>query len=229
MIRFLDVSKKYENGSYALNNLNLNISKGEFVFIIGHSGAGKSTLTKLLIREIKPSAGQIFIDGKNLNRLKSKEIAHFRRTVGFVFQDFRLLQDRTAFENVAFALEAVALCRNEVCLRAEQSMRMVGLGDKLDNFPNQLSGGEQQRIAIARAIVNTPSLLIADEPTGNLDQDNAVEIMKILDRINRRGTTVVVTTHNTALADMLKRRVITLRKGMVIRDTLYQRGYVSEL
>jgi len=218
LIQFFNVTKKYDNGTLALDDINITIEKGEFVFLVGPSGAGKSTFTRLLIRETLPTKGQIMIDGKSILRLRGKEIAYLRRKMGFIFQDFRLLQDRTVYENVAFALEAMAAPISEVKRKVPQVLAMVGLEDKLNNFPNQLSGGEQQRVAIARAIINSPSILIADEPTGNLDPDNSLEIMKILNDINKRGTTVIMATHDSEIVNRVRKRVVVLKEGRLVRD-----------
>jgi len=212
------VTKKYKNGTLALNNISISIKKGEFVFLVGSSGAGKSTFTRLLIRETLPSQGQIMIDGKSILRMKPREIPLLRRKIGFVFQDFRLLQDRTVYENVAFAVEAVAMPVNEVKKRVPTVLEMVGLKNKCACFPEELSGGEQQRVAIARAIINNPSLVIADEPTGNLDPGTSLEIMKILNSVNRRGTTIVMATHDSEIVNRMRKRVIVLEKGAVVRD-----------
>lgn len=220
MIQIFNVSKVYTGDVQveALSDINLHIKKGEFVFIVGPSGAGKSTLTRLMIREELPTKGQIMIDGRSVLRMKSREIPYFRRKIGFIFQDFRLLTDRTVYENVAFALEAVEMPRREVRERVPAVLEMVGLKDKLKAYPSQLSGGQQQRVCIARAVVNDPLLIIADEPTGNLDPDTSLEIMNILLAINKRGTTIVTATHDREMVDRLKRRVIALRGGFIVRD-----------
>lgn len=218
MIRLLNVSKVFPNGVRALSDVSLTIKKGEFVFLVGSSGAGKSTLVRLLFREEVPSSGHVLIAGKNISRLKRNEIPVLRRNMGIVFQDFRLLEDRTAFENVAFAMQVLECTKKEIEERVPQVLRMVGLGEKMDSFPTQLSGGEQQRVAIARAIVNNPYILIADEPTGNLDPDTSREILKILVDINRRGTTIIMATHAWDLVNESNRRVISLNKGHVVSD-----------
>lgn len=222
MIKYVNVSKKYKNGSKALANININIEKGEFVFIVGSSGAGKSTLMKLLLKEIEPSEGKIYLNNVDITRVKSRKIPYIRRNLGVVFQDFRLLPNKTVYENVAFAMEIIGATGKEIRRRVPIMLSMVGLSDKAHNYPNQLSGGEHQRVAIARAIVNNPSVLIADEPTGNLDPDTAWEIMKLIKEINRRGTTVVMATHARDIVNMMKRRVIALESGRVVRDE--QRG-----
>lgn len=218
MIQFFNVTKRYDNGTLALDDISVSIDRGEFIFLVGPSGAGKSTFTRLLIREGVPTKGQIMLDGKSIVRMKSKEIPLLRRKIGFVFQDFRLLQDRTVFENVAFALEAVGMPVNEVRKRVPSVLDMVGIGDKYDCFPDELSGGEQQRVAIARAIVNNPGILIADEPTGNLDPDTSLEIMKIINDINKRGTTIIMATHDSEIVNRMRKRVIVLNKGKIVRD-----------
>ena len=218
MIKLLSVSKVYPNGVKALGDISLTINKGEFIFLVGSSGAGKSTLIRLLFREELPSAGYIMIGGKNISRLKRKEIPVLRRNMGIVFQDFRLLEDRTAFENVAFAMEVLECPKKEINSRVEQVLTLVGLNERMDYYPTQLSGGEQQRVAIARAIVNNPHILIADEPTGNLDPDTSREILNILIEINRRGTTVIMATHAWDLVNESNRRVISLNKGFMVND-----------
>lgn len=222
MINIKNVSKKYPNGTVALNGININIHKGEFVFFVGSSGAGKSTLVKLLLKEENPTSGSITIDGITINTLKRRQIPYFRRKLGVVFQDFRLLLDKTVAENVAFAMHIVGASKREVTRQVPRVLSIVGLGDKSDVFPGQLSGGEQQRVSMARAIVNNPSLLIADEPTGNLDPDTAWEIMKILKEINQRGTTVIMATHARDIVNYMRQRVVTLDDGEVVRDQ--QRG-----
>lgn len=199
MIQMYNVSKTYmgEVKVNALRDINLHIKKGEFIFLVGPSGAGKSTLTKLIIREELPTKGQIMVEGRSLLRMKEREIPHYRRKIGFIFQDFRLLMDRTVYENVAFAMEAVEMPRSEVKARVPAILDMVGLKDKLQSYPYELSGGQQQRVCIARAIVNTPRVIIADEPTGNLDPETSWEVMNLLSAINKRGTTVVVATHES--------------------------------
>lgn len=227
MIQFFNVSKEYDNGTIALEDISLTINKGEFVFLVGPSGAGKSTFNRLIIREELPSQGQLMFEGRSIIRMKNKEIPHFRRKIGIVFQDFRLLSDRTAYENVAFALEAMAIPPAEVRNRVPAILEMVGLADKLDAFPEELSGGEQQRVAIARAVVNNPNLLIADEPTGNLDLDTSLEIMKLLNDINKRGTTIIMATHDQEIVNRMRKRVIFLNKGQLVRDQ-EKGGYTGE-
>ncbi|MBV1817575.1 cell division ATP-binding protein FtsE [Anaerosalibacter bizertensis] len=218
MIEFINVSKVYKNGTKALSNINISIDKGEFVFIVGHSGAGKSTLVKLLLKEIEPTSGKIILDGMDITKVKNRKIPYIRRKVGVVFQDFRLLPNKTVYENVAFAMEIIGSHPAEIKRRVPEVLRMVELGDKANDYPDQLSGGEHQRVAIARAIVNNPPVLIADEPTGNLDPDTAWEIMKIMKNINRRGTTVLMATHAKDIVDCMKRRVVALDDGKIARD-----------
>ncbi|HHY82606.1 MAG TPA: cell division ATP-binding protein FtsE [Clostridiales bacterium] len=218
MIQFINVSKVYDNGLQALNNVNISVESGEFVFIVGASGAGKSTLVKLLLKEIEPTEGKIIVNDVDLSRMKRKEIPFYRRGIGVVFQDFRLLPTKTVYENVAFAMEIVEASRKEIRRQVPAVLGMVGLASKANAYPSQLSGGEQQRTALARALVNNPSILIADEPTGNLDAATAAEIMKIINMINHRGTTVIMATHARDIVNSMKKRVITFRKGIVVSD-----------
>jgi len=220
MIQMFNVSKTYvgEVKVEALKDINLHIKKGEFVFMVGPSGAGKSSLSRLIIREELPTKGQIMVDGKSLLRMREREIPYFRRKIGVIFQDFRLLMDRTVYENVAFAMEALEMPRSVVRERVPAILEMVGLKDKLNAYPHQLSGGQQQRVCIARAVVNDPKIIIADEPTGNLDPETSWEIMNILSAINKRGTTVVVATHDRDMVDRMKRRVLALYEGRIVRD-----------
>lgn len=218
MIEFINVTKEYENGTVALQNLNLKISNGEFVFLIGSSGAGKTTVTKLLMREENVTEGQVFLDGKDITALKEKEIPYLRRKMGVVFQDFRLLEDRTVYENVEFAMQIVGASRRDIRRRVPTVLNMVGLNYKAKVFPRQLSGGEQQRVALARALVNNPSLLIADEPTGNLNPETAMEIMKMFESINAMGTTIIMATHAHDIVDAMHKRVIAIEDGHVVRD-----------
>lgn len=222
MITLRNVSKTYENynniESHALNDVSLHIGKGEFVFVVGRSGAGKSTLTKLMIAETTPTNGDVFVDGVCVNKLKRKDIPYFRRKIGMVFQDFRLLEKKTVYENVAFALQIVGASRRQIRRRVPDALSRVGLAGKASSLPSQLSGGEQQRVAIARAIVNNPSLIIADEPTGNLDPEISHEIMEMLLDINRNGTTVIVVTHDENHVTQMKKRVILLNDGEVVSD-----------
>ena len=218
MIKLEHVSKSYSAGIPALNDISLNIEEGEFVFIVGNSGSGKSTLIKLLLKELEPTKGVITINNRNLNAIRRKQIPKYRRNVGVVFQDFRLLKDRNVYENVAFAQKVIGTPARLIRSSVPTMLSMVGLAAKYKSYPKQLSGGEQQRVAIARALVNQPKILLADEPTGNLDNHNAWEIMKLLEEINQKGTTVVVVTHNLEIVKALKKRVITMKKGVIISD-----------
>ncbi|MDQ3987041.1 MAG: cell division ATP-binding protein FtsE [Actinomycetota bacterium] len=218
MIKTLDVDKVYKGGVSALVDVSIDIEKGEFVFIVGPSGSGKSTFLKLLTKEEDPTEGQVYVAGKDLSSLPKWRIPYLRRNVGCVFQDFKLLPNKTVFENVSFALDVIGRPRTVVRRQVPQILELVGLGEKLDRFPDELSGGEQQRVSIARAFVNRPLILIADEPTGNLDPATSVGIMRLLDRINRTGTTVVMATHDHAIVDSMRRRVIELEDGNVVRD-----------
>ncbi len=228
MIEFQNVSKMYVNDVYALYNVNFRIQNGEFVFVVGASGAGKTTLVKLLLKEIEPTAGSIFVDGVDITTLKRREIPYYRRKIGVVFQDFRLLSDKTAYENVAFAMEIIGASRREIRRQVPAALGLVGLGSKAHDYPHQLSGGEQQRVALARALVNNPSILIADEPTGNLDPATSMEIMRIINMINRRGTTVIMATHARNIVNTMRKRVIQLDKGLLVRDE-QEGGYFDEL
>ncbi len=218
MVLLNEVTKKYINGSTALKNVTIKIDKGEFVFLVGSSGAGKSTLIKLLIKEEDPTHGGVFVNGMNVTNMERKHVPFLRRSLGIVFQDFRLLPNKTVFENVAFALHIVEAMPREIRRQVPMALALVGLSRKATAYPNQLSGGEQQRVALARALVNSPSLLIADEPTGNLDPENSWEIMKLLNEINQRGTTVIVATHEKGIVDNMRKRVIALNRGIVVRD-----------
>ncbi len=218
MIRFENVSKTYKNGTPALTNISLDIEKGEFVFLVGASGSGKTTFLRLLLREELPDQGRILEAGRDIGSLSKWRVPYLRRNIGCVFQDFRLLPNKTVFENVAFALEVIGRPRSTVENQVPQILELVGLGGKADNLPSELSGGEQQRVAVARAFVNRPLILLADEPTGNLDPTNSESIMALLERINRTGTTVVMATHDKALGDRMRRRVIELDRGELIRD-----------
>ena len=219
MIRFENVSKTYEGQSRAaLLNVNVDIEKGEFVFLVGTSGSGKSTFLRLVLREQRTSKGHIMVAGKDLNRLASWRIPQMRRQIGTVFQDFRRLPNKTVAENVAFALQVIGKPRSHIRKTVPEVLELVGLDGKEDRLPDELSGGEQQRVAIARAFVNRPMILIADEPTGNLDPGTSVGIMKLLDRINRTGTTVVMATHDVSIVDQMRKRVIELQNGHVVRD-----------
>ncbi len=224
MIQFINVSKEFNNGTVGLKNIDVKIEEGEFVFLVGASGAGKSTFTKLLIREMLPSEGNILVNGKSINRLKQRQIPHYRRNIGFIFQNYRLLADRTAFENVAFSIEVLGAAKRDVERKVNYALRMVGLEDRASHFPDELSGGEQQRVAIARAIVNNPQIIIADEPTGNLDPETAKGIMDILNDINIKGTTIVMATHDAGIVNRASHRVLELSRGELIRDDR-QGGY----
>ncbi|MCJ7665270.1 MAG: cell division ATP-binding protein FtsE [Actinobacteria bacterium] len=218
MIEFKNVSKIYENETAALKDINLNIDKGEFVFLVGPSGSGKSTFIKLLIKEIEETKGNIFIAGRNICNLKNSSIPQLRRNIGCVFQDFKLLPNKTAFENIAFALEVIGRPGYEIKVQVPQVLKLVGLHNRDNSYPHQLSGGEQQRISMARAFVNRPPILLADEPTGNLDPATSEGIMKILSRINLMGTTVVMATHDRSIVNSMRRRVVELEEGEIIRD-----------
>ena len=218
MIRFEHVSKTYKNGTPALKDINLDIEKGEFVFLVGASGSGKTTFLRLLLREELPDSGRILEAGRDIGKLSKWRVPYLRRNIGCVFQDFRLLPNKTVFENVAFALEVIGRPRSTVESQVPQILELVGLSEKSKNLPGELSGGEQQRVAVARAFVNRPLILLADEPTGNLDPTNSESIMALLERINRTGTTVVMATHDKALVDRMRRRVIELDRGEMVRD-----------
>ena len=219
MIKLEHVSKSYTAGIPALNDVSLDIEEGEFVFIVGDSGSGKSTLIKLLLKELEPTEGTITINNKKLNKIKRRQIPKFRRNIGVVFQDFRLLKDRNIYDNVAFAQKVIGESNRSIKKNVPSMLSMVGLAAKYRSYPRQLSGGEQQRVAIARALINEPKILLADEPTGNLDNHNAWEIMKLLEEINSRGTTVVVVTHNHEIVKAMNKRVITMKKGVVVEDS----------
>lgn len=218
MIKLEHVSKTYEKGVQAITDVNLHIAPGEFVFIVGKSGSGKSTMIKLLQKELQPTHGKIMVNKRDIGNISRKNIPMYRRNIGVVFQNFRLLQDRTVYENVAFAMRVVEAPKKEIKKKVPQMLSLVGLAAKYRSFPKELSGGEQQRVAIARALVNEPKILLADEPTGNLDNHNAWEIMKLLDEINKRGTTVVVVTHNMDIVKAMNKRVITIREGVIVSD-----------
>ena len=227
LIRISDVQKTYKTGTVALYDIDLTISKGDFVFIIGASGSGKSTLIKMLYREEKPDKGSIIIGGVNVAKLKNRKVYILRRKLGVVFQDFKLLPKLTVFENVAFAMEVFAVDKKKIQKRVMEVLELVGLKGKVRQYPNQLSGGEQQRLCIARAIVNNTKLLICDEPTGNLDPDTSMGIMKVLDDINKMGTTIVMTTHNRDIVNKMQKRVIVLEEGKIVKD--YERGKYYEV
>ncbi len=219
MIEFNNVSKRYENGTKALENVSLNIDRGEFVFIVGSSGAGKSTLIKLMLREEKPTSGIVHVNGFNLNKIKRRQIPKFRRTLGVVFQDFRLIPYMTAYDNVAFALRVTNVSLRDIRRRVPYVLGLVGLASKARIVPEKLSGGEQQRVALARALVNNPDLIIADEPTGNIDPELSFEIVELLHEINKMGTTIVMVTHEHELVSHFNHRVITIENGTVVSDT----------
>lgn len=218
MITLSNVSKTYSTGAVAMDDLSVSIEKGEFVFIVGPSGAGKSTFIKMLLLEETPDKGDLIVNGRNLRELPKKKVPYLRRSMGVIFQDYRLLPEKTVYENVAFAMRVVEASRKEMKQNIERVLGLVGLTHKTKSFPSQLSGGEQQRVAIARAIVNNPVIVIADEPTGNLDPETSWEIMKIFDEINKSGTTIVMATHDKTVVDNMRRRVIALEKGKIVRD-----------
>ena len=218
MIEMMNVTKKYNKGITAINNLSIQIKDGEFVYVVGPSGAGKSTFIKMMYREEKATKGRIRVGKYDLMKIRDRQIPFLRRYVGVVFQDFKLLQHKTVFENVAYAMEVIEKSPREIKRRVEDVLALVNLKHRMNNFPNELSGGEQQRVAIARAIVNTPGILIADEPTGNLDPDTSMEIMDILERINEQGTTIVMATHNSQIVNEKKHRVIAIENGQIVRD-----------
>jgi cell division transport system ATP-binding protein len=227
MIVFEGVRKVYEPDVEALKDVSFIIEKGEFVFVVGASGSGKSTLIRLLLKELEPSSGKILVGGRDLGRLKHSKVPMLRRNVGCVFQDFKLLPNRTAAENVAYALKVQGESKNSIRRKVPEVLTLVGLADKMNSFPDQLSGGEQQRVSIARAVVNHPPLLVCDEPTGNLDPDTSVGIMQLLYRINRSGTTILMVTHDREMVDKMRRRVIALEDGRLARDER-RGGYESE-
>ncbi|ROR31644.1 cell division ATP-binding protein FtsE [Mobilisporobacter senegalensis] len=222
-----NVSKSYQKGTEAVKNISLKIRKGEFVFIVGNSGSGKSTLIKLMLKEVEPSSGKIYVNGKDLGRLRRGQVPKLRRNIGVVFQDFRLLKDRNVYENVAFAQRVIEKPLKSIRENVPAMLSIVGLSDKLNSLPRELSGGEQQRVALARALVNNPVLLLADEPTGNLDPKNSWEIMALLEEVNKRGTTVLVVTHNREIVDAMQKRVITMNKGILVSDE-QKGGYLYE-
>lgn len=218
MIEMKKVTKKYSNGTTAIRNLSVNINQGEFVYLVGPSGAGKSTFIKLMYREEKATKGQLTVCGYDLISIKNRNVPYLRREIGVVFQDYKLLPQKTVYENVAYAMQVIGKKSREIKKRVLEVLDLVGLKHKVRVFPSELSGGEQQRVAIARAIVNTPKVLIADEPTGNLDPENSMEIMELLDRINTQGTTVVMATHNSNIVNSIRHRVIAIENGRIIRD-----------
>jgi cell division transport system ATP-binding protein len=219
VINFDNVSKQYKNSNTpALDEINLNIAQGDFVFLVGQSGSGKSSLLRLLLKEEKPTSGTVTVDGINVAKLPNRKVPAFRRTMGIVFQDFRLLPGKTVFDNVAFGMEVIGKSKKEIQQRIPAILDLVGLDEKAHRLPSELSGGEQQRVALARAFVNKPKLLLADEPTGNLDPSTSVGIMKLLDRINRTGTTIVMATHDVAIVDQMRKRLVQMENGKIIRD-----------
>lgn len=218
MIEISKLTKTYEKSSRALKNINLTIDDGEFVFITGRSGSGKSTLLKILLKEVEPTSGRVVVNDMDLGKMPRRYVPKYRRKLGVVFQDFRLLKDRTVYENVAFAQRVIGEPGRKIRESVPDMLKMVGLSSKYKSFPHQLSGGEQQRVAIARALINKPEVLLADEPTGNLDPHNAIEIMKLLEEINDQGTTVIVVTHSHEIVNMMRKRVITIDRGIVVSD-----------
>ena len=218
MVRLIDVHKEYDNGTKALKGVNLRIDDGEFVFLVGPSGSGKSTIIKLITGEILATEGRLMVNGYNMSNITIRQIPYMRRTLGIIFQDFRLIEKKTVYENLSFAMRAIGASNREVRRRIPYVLQLVGLEQKADRYPGQLSGGEQQRVAIARALVNNPSMIIADEPTGNLDPQRSLEIMMLLERINELGTTVMVVTHEMGLVNRFAKRVVTIESGKVISD-----------
>ncbi|MCI5997694.1 MAG: cell division ATP-binding protein FtsE [Peptoniphilaceae bacterium] len=227
MLEFIDVNKVYKNDVSALKDVSFRIEDGEFVFLIGASGAGKTSIIKLLLREIKPTSGKIIVDDLDIVKLKNRKIPKLRRTMGVVFQDFRLLEGKTVFDNIKYPLQILGVSGKEIKARVNELLELVGLSDRANAFPNQLSGGEQQRVCIARAIVNNPKFLIADEPTGNLDPHTSEEIMKALLDINAKGTTVIVSTHDRDIVNKLKKRVLCMNDGVLMKDD-EEGGYCNE-
>ena len=225
MIRLIDVYKEYDNGTKALKGVNMRIDDGEFVFLVGPSGSGKSTIIKLITAEIALTEGRLMVNGYNLNNISPRQIPHMRRTLGVIFQDFRLIEKKTVYENLSFSMQAIGASNRELRRRIPYVLQLVGLEKKADRYPGQLSGGEQQRVAIARALVNNPSMIIADEPTGNLDPQRSLEIMMLLERINELGTTMLVVTHEQNLVNRFDKRVVTIENGRIISDK--QGGYYN--
>lgn len=218
MIRLKDVEMEYPNGTRAIRGISAAIEDGEFVFLVGPSGSGKSTIIKMLTGEEVPTAGRIMINGFSVSNIAERQVPMMRRTLGVIFQDFRLIEKKTVYENLEFVMRAVGMPKKEIKQRITYVLQLVGLEKKAENFPSELSGGEQQRVAIARALINRPAILLADEPTGNLDPHNAMEIMGLLEEINRQGTTVVVVTHSSEIVNMMRKRVITIQRGIVVGD-----------
>lgn len=225
MIRLIDIQKAYDNGTKALKGVSFRIDDGEFVFLVGPSGSGKSTIIKLITAEIAPNAGRLMVNGYNLNNIRPRQVPYMRRTLGVIFQDFRLIEKKTVEENLTFAMRTVGAAPREIRKRIPYVLELVGLGKKADSYPTELSGGEQQRVAIARALVNNPNTIIADEPTGNLDPERSLELMSLLVKINELGTTVVVVTHEKDLVDRFGKRVVTIDSGHVVNDSVG--GYVG--
>lgn len=221
------ISKQYATGVEALHDISIRINKGEFVFVVGKSGSGKSTFIKLLLKELDPTDGRLFVGGRQVTHLKRKQISLYRRKIGVVFQDFRLLKNKTVYENIAFAQQIIGMTKREIAINVPIMLEMVDLVDKAQMYPHELSGGEQQRVAIARALVNKPTILLADEPTGNLDPKTAWDIMMLLQEVNKMGTTVVVVTHNNDVVDIMQKRVISLEEGVLVRDEK-KGGYESD-
>ncbi|MBQ4565244.1 MAG: cell division ATP-binding protein FtsE [Oscillospiraceae bacterium] len=220
MIDLINVTKTYETGTHALNGINMHIDDGEFVFLVGQSGSGKSTIIKILTAELKPTSGSVLVNGYKLESIKRKAVPYLRRTLGVIFQDFRLIENKTVYENVAFAMRVIGASGKEIKKRVAYVLELVGLENKARRYPNELSGGEQQRVAIARALINNPTMIIADEPTGNLDPSRSFEIMLLLEKINALGTTVMVVTHEKALVDRFNKRVVSIDAGVVVSDGL---------
>ena len=218
MIRLIDAEKVYDNGTRALKGVSFTVDDGEFVFLVGPSGSGKSTIIKLMTGEVVPTAGRVMVNGFSMSRIAEKQIPYMRRTIGVIFQDFRLIEKKTVYENLGFAMRAVGSSPREIKKRIPYVLELVGLEEKTDRYPNEISGGEQQRVAIARALINNPSTIIADEPTGNLDPARSLEIMRLLERINQLGTTMVVVTHEKDLVNQFKKRVVTLEQGIITSD-----------
>ena len=225
MIDLINITKTYETGTHALNGIDMHIDDGEFVFLVGQSGSGKSTIIKILTAELKPTSGSVLVNGYKLESIKRSAIPYMRRTLGVIFQDFRLIENKTVYENVAFAMRVIGASGKEIKKRVAYVLELVGLENKARRYPNELSGGEQQRVAIARALINNPTMIIADEPTGNLDPSRSFEIMLLLEKINALGTTVMVVTHEKALVDRFNKRVVTIDAGRVISDGMD--GYLN--
>jgi len=220
MIKFIDVTKIYDNNTFALKNVNLTIRKGDFAFLVGSSGAGKSTIIKMLFKEIEPTHGKLILHDTNVTNLNKNQIPFYRRKIGVIFQDFKLIPTLNVYENVAFALRVIGASTKDIKKKVPMALSLVGLSDKFRSFPSQLSGGEQQRVSIARAIINDPNILIADEPTGNLDPETAMGIMDTLDNVNKNGTTILMATHAKDIVDSMRKRVIAIENGTIIRDEI---------